>query len=213
MPRPSLIQRHFHRQGDPQPLRVGVLPWGYDLREVIVPRGWSDQRYLVRIESATHHGRIYVKDELVADRQDGYTPFEADIMSHISADERFPLTTGVNSQHMHGIILPGSIGHLNVSASACRNTGMTSTTMLVLRDRSRSTPCPRVKTLSWPRMSTATVECSTTPNSTTGKAKSTSTTKTAGKLPQHPKPTAQPPFLPSNAGSPAELISTNSPSA
>ncbi|KAL2867789.1 glycosyl hydrolases family 2, TIM barrel domain-containing protein [Aspergillus lucknowensis] len=83
--------------------------WVYYQREVIVPRGWSDERYLIRIEAATHEGRIYVNDELVAEHVGGYTPFEADITSLVSAGEKFRLTIAVNNELTHETIPPGNI--------------------------------------------------------------------------------------------------------
>ena len=83
--------------------------WVYYQRDVIVPRGWSDQRYLIRLESATHHGRVYVNDKLVSEHQGGYTPFEADITTLVPAGEKFRLTIGVNNVLTHETIPPGSI--------------------------------------------------------------------------------------------------------
>ncbi|KAL4914496.1 glycosyl hydrolases family 2, TIM barrel domain-containing protein [Aspergillus aurantiobrunneus] len=83
--------------------------WVYYQREVTVPRGWSQERYLVRIEAATHQGRVYVNDELVAEHEGGYTPFEADITPLVSAGEKFRLTIAVNNELTHETIPPGSI--------------------------------------------------------------------------------------------------------
>jgi beta-glucuronidase len=83
--------------------------WVYYQREVIVPKGWSQERYLVRAESATHHGRIYVNDRLVAEHVGGYTPFEADISELVAAGEKFRLTIGVNNELTHETIPPGEI--------------------------------------------------------------------------------------------------------
>ncbi|KAL2816442.1 glycosyl hydrolases family 2, TIM barrel domain-containing protein [Aspergillus cavernicola] len=83
--------------------------WVYYQREVTVPRGWSQERYLVRVEAATHEGRVYINDDLVAEHQGGYTPFEADITALVSAGERFRLTIAVNNELTHETIPPGSI--------------------------------------------------------------------------------------------------------
>ncbi|OQD86680.1 hypothetical protein PENANT_c007G01307 [Penicillium antarcticum] len=83
--------------------------WVYYQREVIVPKGWSQERYLVRAESATHHGRIYINDRLVAEHVGGYTPFEADITELIAAGDKFRLTIGVNNELTHETIPPGEI--------------------------------------------------------------------------------------------------------
>ncbi|KAJ5757799.1 uncharacterized protein N7511_006493 [Penicillium nucicola] len=83
--------------------------WVYYQREVIVPKGWSQERYLVRAESATHHGRVYVNDHLVAEHVGGYTPFEADITELVAAGEKFRLTIGVNNELTRETIPPGEI--------------------------------------------------------------------------------------------------------
>lgn len=86
--------------------------WVWYQRDVIVPKGWSQERYFVRVESATHEGRIYVNDDLLAEHVGGYTPFEADITDHVSAGKNFRLTIGVNNELTHETIPPGSISTL-----------------------------------------------------------------------------------------------------
>ncbi|GES66721.1 beta-glucuronidase [Aspergillus terreus] len=83
--------------------------WVYYQREAIVPRGWSQQRYLVRVDAATHQGRIYINDNLVAEHRGGYTPFEADITGLVSAGDSFRLTIAVNNELTHETIPPGRI--------------------------------------------------------------------------------------------------------
>lgn len=83
--------------------------WVYYQRDVIIPKGWSQERYLVRAESATHEGRIYVNDYLLAEHVGGYTPFEADITEYVAAGEKFRLTIGVNNELTHETIPPGEI--------------------------------------------------------------------------------------------------------
>ncbi|KAJ5369739.1 uncharacterized protein N7496_005831 [Penicillium cataractarum] len=83
--------------------------WVYYQRDVIVPKGWSQEQYLLRAESATHHGRIYVNDRLVAEHIGGYTPFEADITNLVAPGERFRLTIAVNNELTHETIPPGKI--------------------------------------------------------------------------------------------------------
>ncbi|KAJ5517039.1 hypothetical protein N7527_008599 [Penicillium freii] len=83
--------------------------WVYYQRDVFVPKGWSKEQYFVRAESATHHGRIYVNDRLLAEHVGGYTPFEADITEFVSAGEKFRLTIGVNNELTHETIPPGKI--------------------------------------------------------------------------------------------------------
>ncbi|KAL4926422.1 glycosyl hydrolases family 2, TIM barrel domain-containing protein [Aspergillus undulatus] len=83
--------------------------WVYYQRTVTIPRGWASERYIIRLESATHEGRVYVNDELVAEHVGGYTPFEADISTLVSAGETFRLTVAVNNELTHETIPPGDI--------------------------------------------------------------------------------------------------------
>ncbi|KAI9044127.1 putative Glucuronidase [Aspergillus affinis] len=83
--------------------------WVYYQRQVKVPRGWSQERYLVRAEAATHQGQIYINDDLVSEHQGGYTPFEADITDLVSAGGTFRLTIAVNNELTLQTIPPGRI--------------------------------------------------------------------------------------------------------
>lgn len=83
--------------------------WVYYQCEIIIPRGWSGEQYLVRAEAATHHGRIYVNEHLVATHVGGYTPFEADITDLVAAGEQFRLTIAVNNELTYETIPPGKI--------------------------------------------------------------------------------------------------------
>lgn len=83
--------------------------WVLYQRDVIVPKGWSEERYLIRAEAATHKGRIYVNDEFLAEHSGGYTPFEADITHLVSAGEKFRLTIAVNNELTFETIPPGMV--------------------------------------------------------------------------------------------------------
>ena len=83
--------------------------WVYYQREVRVPRGWAEERVFVRIDAATHAGRVYVNDALVAEHTGGYTPFEADVTDLVAAGEEFRLTIAVNNELTNETIPPGSI--------------------------------------------------------------------------------------------------------
>lgn len=83
--------------------------WVYYQRDVIVPKGWSQERYLVRADAATHHGRIYVNDRLLVEHEGGYTPFEADLTDFVRPGEEFRLTIGVNNVLTHETIPPGKV--------------------------------------------------------------------------------------------------------
>ncbi|KAF0329591.1 beta-glucuronidase [Colletotrichum asianum] len=80
----------------PSTFHVG---WVYYQRQVTVPRSWAGQRYLLRFDAATHHGRVYVDDKLVADHSGGYTPFEADITDVVKPGQKFRLTVAQHYQH------------------------------------------------------------------------------------------------------------------
>lgn len=83
--------------------------WAYYQRDVIVPKGWSEERYFVRAESATHEGQIYVNDRLVAEHVGGYTPFEADVTDLVKAGQQFRLTIAVNNVLTFQTIPPGKV--------------------------------------------------------------------------------------------------------
>ncbi|MDR2988472.1 MAG: beta-glucuronidase [Nocardiopsaceae bacterium] len=83
--------------------------WVWYQRSVRVPRGWAGERVFVRIDAATHAGKVYVGDELVAEHAGGYTPFEADITDQVAPGEEFRLTIGVSNELTNTTIPPGSI--------------------------------------------------------------------------------------------------------
>ncbi|WP_431917173.1 beta-glucuronidase [Nonomuraea jabiensis] len=83
--------------------------WAWYQRQVRVPRGWAGERVVLRVDAATHQGRVYVEDVLVAEHVGGYTPFEADITEHVRAGQEFRLTIGVNNELTDTTIPPGTI--------------------------------------------------------------------------------------------------------
>jgi beta-glucuronidase len=83
--------------------------WVWYRRTVRIPRGWAGERILVRVEAATHRGRVYVGDTLVAEHVGGYTPFDADITDLVTAGKEFTLTIGVNNELTETTIPPGTI--------------------------------------------------------------------------------------------------------
>jgi beta-glucuronidase len=83
--------------------------WVWYQRSVRVPRGWAGERVFVRVDAATHEGRVYVDDALVAEHVGGYTPFEADITELARAGEEIRLTIGVSNELTNITIPPGSI--------------------------------------------------------------------------------------------------------
>jgi beta-glucuronidase len=83
--------------------------WVWYQRTVRVPRGWAGERVFVRVDAATHRGRVYVDDTLVAEHSGGYTPFEADVTDLVRPGGEFRLTIGVNNELTETTIPPGSI--------------------------------------------------------------------------------------------------------
>lgn len=83
--------------------------WVWYQRIVRVPRGWSGERVFVRVDAATHQGRVYVNDELVTEHVGGYTPFEADITELVDAGTEFRLTIGVDNTLTNTTIPPGRV--------------------------------------------------------------------------------------------------------
>ncbi|GAB4098053.1 beta-glucuronidase [Sinomonas halotolerans] len=83
--------------------------WVWYQREVRVPRGWAGERIHVRLDSATHAGRVFVDGALVAEHLGGYMPFGADITEHVTAGGTFRLTIAVSNELTQATIPPGSI--------------------------------------------------------------------------------------------------------
>ncbi|KAH6876391.1 glycoside hydrolase superfamily [Thelonectria olida] len=83
--------------------------WVYYQRIATVPRGWSQQRYFLRFDAATHRGRVYIDDQLVAEHIGGYTPFEADITDLVAPGQQFRLTVAVNNELDWHTIPPGRV--------------------------------------------------------------------------------------------------------
>jgi beta-glucuronidase len=83
--------------------------WVYYQREVRVPRGWSDERILLRFDAATHAAKVYVDDELVGEHVGGYLPFDVDLTDRVTAGGRFRLTVAVSGDLSNETIPPGKI--------------------------------------------------------------------------------------------------------
>jgi beta-glucuronidase len=83
--------------------------WVAYQRSVFVPRGWTDQRYYIRVEAATHQGRVYVNDKFLVEHIGGYTPFDAEITDFVKPGQEFQLTIAVNNELSNTTIPPGRI--------------------------------------------------------------------------------------------------------
>ena len=77
-----------------------------------VPKGWSGQRVVLRLDAATHRGTVWVNDVEVMSHQGGYTPFEADITAHVQPGETLRITVCVNNELSWATIPPGMIATL-----------------------------------------------------------------------------------------------------
>jgi beta-glucuronidase len=76
---------------------------------VRVPRGWDGRRIVLRFESATHRATVWAGDAEVVSHEGGYTPFEADITTHVRAGEPVRITVVVNNTLSFQSIPPGVI--------------------------------------------------------------------------------------------------------
>ena len=83
--------------------------WVWYQRTVRVPRGWSGEQILIRVDAATHEGVVYVDDVEVARHVGGYLPFEADITRNVTAGEEFRLTIGVGNELTNVTQPPGHV--------------------------------------------------------------------------------------------------------
>jgi beta-glucuronidase len=83
--------------------------WVWYQRAVRVPRGWAGTRIVLRIDAATHHGRVYVDERFVAEHVGGYTPFEADVTDLVQPGQEFRLTIGVDNRLTNETIPPGRV--------------------------------------------------------------------------------------------------------
>lgn len=83
--------------------------WVYYQRVVRVPRGWAGEKYFIRIDAATHHGRVFVNSQFVIEHSGGYTPFEADISHLVASGQEFRLTIAVSNVLTNNTIPPGKV--------------------------------------------------------------------------------------------------------
>lgn len=87
----------------------GHVGWVYYQREVRVPRGWTDDRILLRFDAATHAARVYVDETLAGGHVGGYTPFDVDITDRVEPGGSFRLTVAVSGDLSNETIPPGRI--------------------------------------------------------------------------------------------------------
>jgi beta-glucuronidase len=78
-------------------------------RQVRIPRGWDDQRILLRLDSATHEGEVYLGDKLITKHVGGYLPFEADLTGLVTPGDEVRITIAVDNILTNETIPPGHI--------------------------------------------------------------------------------------------------------
>ena len=74
-----------------------------------IPRGWAEQRIVLRFDSATHRAVVWVGDTKVAEHEGGYTPFEADITDLAQPGDEVRISTVVNNELTFQTIPPGVV--------------------------------------------------------------------------------------------------------
>jgi beta-glucuronidase len=83
--------------------------WVWYQRKVRVPRGWAGERINVRVDAATHEGRVFVNGIEVAHHIGGYMPFSADITELVAAGKEFTLTIAVSNVLTNETVPPGRV--------------------------------------------------------------------------------------------------------
>ena len=76
---------------------------------VRVPRGWADQRVVLRFDAATHAATVWVDGTEVVRHVGGYTPFEADVTELVTPGGEVRVTATVNNELTFQTIPPGVI--------------------------------------------------------------------------------------------------------
>ncbi|KAF4956409.1 hypothetical protein FSARC_11612 [Fusarium sarcochroum] len=87
--------------------------WVYYQRRFTVPRSWSQHRYFLRFDAATHKGRVYINDQFVTVHIGGYTPFEVDLTDIVAPGQQVRLTVAVNNELDWHTIPPGRVETLS----------------------------------------------------------------------------------------------------
>jgi beta-glucuronidase len=76
---------------------------------VRVPARWDGERIVLRFDSATHRGVVWVNGTQVAEHEGGYTPFEADITDAVRLGAENRITALVNNVLSWQSIPPGYV--------------------------------------------------------------------------------------------------------
>ena len=83
--------------------------WAWYQRTIRIPRGWQDDRVVLRFDAATHAAKVFVDDALVAEHTGGYLPFEADVTGIAEPGAEVRITVGVSNELDNETIPPGVI--------------------------------------------------------------------------------------------------------
>ncbi|MFM6996233.1 MAG: beta-glucuronidase [Limnohabitans sp.] len=107
-PRPMPVPASYNDIYPEQAVRDHVGDAWYQT-DLTLPRGWQDQRVVLRFDAATHRASVWLDDTLIASHEGGYTPFEADLTDRLQAGRVHRLTVCVNNElHWH-TIPPGRV--------------------------------------------------------------------------------------------------------
>jgi beta-glucuronidase len=78
-------------------------------RKAFVPRGWTGQRVVLRLDAATHRATAWFGDTQVGQHEGGYTPFDVDVTGCVVPGEECRLTVVVNNELTWESIPPGVV--------------------------------------------------------------------------------------------------------
>lgn len=98
------LQRHC--AGTRPPRIVDAVFYQTTVRE---PRGWHDQRVVLRFDSATRKEDVWVGDTHVAHHEGGYLPLEADVTDLVAPGEEVRITGRVDNRLRWHTIPPGYV--------------------------------------------------------------------------------------------------------
>jgi beta-glucuronidase len=76
---------------------------------VRVPRGWQEQRIVLRFDAATHRAVVWVDDVEVVQHEGGYTPFEVDVSEQVNPGSEVRITAVVNNELTWRSVPPGIV--------------------------------------------------------------------------------------------------------
>ncbi|MEY4714119.1 MAG: hypothetical protein RIQ37_449 [Actinomycetota bacterium] len=82
--------------------------WVWYQRTISVPKGW-DQRAFVRVDAATHEGKIFVNGKELAHHVGGYMPFEVEITDLVKPGTQALLTIAVSNVLTNETVPPGLV--------------------------------------------------------------------------------------------------------